>query len=189
MLAQIVRQYKTVCSKERIENQAVVPLKKQETSLIDDSGIVSTPTDVTGTRIRIPVINLDKVVYTTGTLKQAKDNVWHSPDTEMPDQGGNTVFVGHRYVNLVRDAQGNVVQIPPKPGIFFELPSVPVGSDIYVTYNSREYHYKVTQSFEVRPDEIWVEDETINPTLTLYTCTPLYTHNKRHVVRAELLKN
>jgi sortase A len=121
-------------------------------------------------------------------LKEVKDNVWHSPETEMPDQGGNTVLVGHRYVNLVRDTQGNVVRISPKPGVFFDLPRVSVGADIYITYQRYEYHYKVTQSFEVRPDEIWVEDETTNPTLTLYTCTPLYTHNKRHVIRATLVQ-
>jgi LPXTG-site transpeptidase (sortase) family protein len=81
-----------------------------------------------------------------------------------------------------------VVRIAPKPGIFFELPNVPMGADIYVTYNGKEYHYQVTRSFEVMPSEIWVEDATISPMLTLYTCTPLYTHNKRHVLRAELVK-
>jgi LPXTG-site transpeptidase (sortase) family protein len=187
-LAQIARQYKTVCTSDDTAKPKTDLPKDVPVPVVADIEITSTPTNITGTRIRIPAIGLDKIVYTTGTLKQVKDNIWHSPDTEMPHEGGNTVFVGHRYVNLVRDAKGNVVQIPPKPGVFFELPSVPVGSDIYATDSGREYHYRVTQSFEVKPDEIWVEDETTNPTLTLYTCTPLYTHNKRHVIRAELVK-
>jgi LPXTG-site transpeptidase (sortase) family protein len=187
-LAQIARQYKTVCSSDDIAKPKTDLPKDIPVPVVADTEITSTPTNITGTRIRIPAIGLDKSALTTGSLKTAKDNIWHSPDTELPDQGGNTVFVGHRYVNLVRDAQGNVVKIPPKPGIFFDLPAVPVGSDIYVTYNGREYHYKVTRSFEVQPDEIWVEDETVKSTLTLYTCTPLYTHNKRHVIRAELVK-
>ncbi|MFS8130521.1 MAG: sortase domain-bontaining protein [Candidatus Dojkabacteria bacterium] len=48
--------------------------------------------------------------------------------------------------------------------------------------------YEVYTTFEVTPDHIEIlNDSGIKHELTLYTCTPIYTSDRRLVVKAKLI--
>lgn len=122
----------------------------------------------------IPRIYVQAVVMEglyPGTLDKG---IWHRPKSSSPDNGSNTVLAAHRFT------YGNA------PDVFFHLDKVMLGDDIYLYWNKKKYHYIVVKTFNVAPTEVRVESPTIKPTLTMYTCTPLWTARERLVVQAEL---
>lgn len=96
---------------------------------------------------------------------------WRRTHTNTPDQGGNTVIVGHRYRN--KD------EYP-----LFDIDQIVSGDTVTVFWDGEQYDYTVTETFEVGLGEIWVEDPTDDDILTLYACD--WSGNNRLVVRAEL---
>ena len=51
------------------------------------------------------------------------------------------------------------------------------------------YEYRVTETFEVPPDASWAMDSVVGRDIvTLQTCTPIPTYEKRLIVRADRLK-
>lgn len=123
----------------------------------------------------IPSIKLKKPIHDGSTFATANKGIWRLPYTSTPDQGSNTVMIGHRFS-----------YIHPEAGVFYSLDQIQNGDDIYVTYNKKAYHYVVQSIKEVEPTEISVERPTDNAILTLYTCTPLWTSTHRLVVQATL---
>ncbi|HYF05404.1 MAG TPA: class E sortase, partial [Patescibacteria group bacterium] len=103
--------------------------------------------------------------------------IWRIPYTSTPDKGGNTVFTAHRWLQT------------SGPKTFYHLDKVNVGDVIRVLWEGKEYKYAVVESRIVEKDEIDIEYNTLEPVLTLYTCTPLWTSSHRIVVRARLLPN
>ena len=54
-----------------------------------------------------------------------------------------------------------------------------------------EFHYRVTKTHIVNPDDVWVLAPTLNPTVTLITCYPFsFVGNapQRFIVQAELVR-
>jgi sortase A len=49
-------------------------------------------------------------------------------------------------------------------------------------WNNQEYRYKVKEIKEVQPTDIYIEENTTESILTIYTCTPLWTAEKRLVI-------
>lgn len=122
----------------------------------------------------IPSIFLNETILEGNTIGTADNGPWRRPLSGNPEAGGNTVIVGHRWTyRAARD-------------IFFHLDKVAVGDPIALYWNKKEYIYKVTAISVVQPHEIWVEEQTDTPTVTLYTCTPVWSSRQRLVVRAEL---
>ncbi|OHA48995.1 MAG: hypothetical protein A2682_00570 [Candidatus Terrybacteria bacterium RIFCSPHIGHO2_01_FULL_58_15] len=101
---------------------------------------------------------------------------WRYPFGSMPDQGGNTVLFGHRYKNL-----------PPNPETFFALDKLAVGDQFTVLWGGKTFRYRVVETKVVPPTDISVLDSTGRPTLTLITCTPVFTTKARLVIRSELI--
>lgn len=101
---------------------------------------------------------------------------WRSPYSSTPDKGGNTVLFGHRWLHK-----------PPHPETFYDLDKLKVGDTFTVDWQSKRYTYKVTEALVVNPKDVWVLKQTAKPTLTLITCTPLYSTKQRLVIRAELV--
>ena len=55
-----------------------------------------------------------------------------------------------------------------------------------------EYHYRVTKTHIVDPDDVWVIAPTDTPTITLITCYPFsFVGNapRRFIVQAELVED
>jgi sortase A len=114
---------------------------------------------------------------TTSALDQG---VVHLPDTSLPwsdTPERNVYLAGHR---LGWPGTGSHL-------IFYRLNELTGGER--VTLRARDgtrYNYRVIEAFTVRPDENWVTGRIRGrDLLTLQTCTPIPTFEKRLIVRAE----
>ncbi len=103
------------------------------------------------------------------------EGVWHLPRTANPADGGNTVISAHRWKYK-----------PPDPRTFYDLDKLEVGDEIIVTWDNSIYIYIVNNIFEVASNEVDILSPSDNNKLTLFTCTPLYSTDRRLVVQADL---
>jgi sortase A len=125
-------------------------------------------------RLLIPSMQLDAEVFEGASANTLTKGVWRRPRTSTPDKGGNTVLIAHRF-----DYNG--------PAVFYHLDVLKNGDKFAVFWNGSEYDYQVSQVKIVEPTAIEIEDATAEPTLTLYTCTPMWTAKQRLVVVAKLI--
>jgi len=101
-------------------------------------------------------------------------NVWRQSHSSSPDQGGNTVVVGHRWKNL------------PKGYPLYYIDKIETGDEITVYWKGKKYQYEVYNTEIVEGTKIEIEDNTSEPILTLYACD--WTGKKRLVVQAKLIE-
>lgn len=131
----------------------------------------------------IPSIKVDAPVIFEPSQESSKfqlalrRGVVNFPTTAKPGEPGNVVFFGH--------SSGQ----PWAPGdykfVFTMLDRLKAGDKVYVNYHDVQYMYQVTSLEVVLPSDISVLNSTATPGLTLITCTPVGTSEKRLVVRAE----
>jgi len=125
----------------------------------------------------IPAMLLNQPIYegtVTNQYKTLDKGIWHWPRSSTPDKGGNTVLIGHRFTYTNPE------------GVFYFLNKVKPGDEIGVFWANHQYLYKVVSVNEVPPNDTAIEDNTSNPELTLFTCTPLWFPKDRLVVVANL---
>jgi len=125
-----------------------------------------------GNRLLLPRLGMNEQIH-EGGVEQLKNGVLRQRHTSTPEEGSNTVLVGHRFAYDVR-------------GVFYHLDKVEVGDEIIIKWDGHTYIYEVSDSFVVTPEQVEIEDPTDEEILTLYTCTPLWTAKDRLVVRANL---
>jgi LPXTG-site transpeptidase (sortase) family protein len=133
-----------------------------------------------GNRVIIPAMLLNQPILEGSIANQYKtlnSGIWHWPNAGSPATGGNTVLIGHRFTYT-----------NPR-GVFYFLNKVSLGDLIGVYWNSKQYLYKVVSTQVVQPNDKAVENNTVNPELTLFTCTPLLLPKDRLVVVADLEKS
>ncbi|MGH7196760.1 MAG: sortase [Candidatus Saccharimonadales bacterium] len=123
----------------------------------------------------IPKLNLETQIYEGESAKTLALGVWRRPQTSTPDIGGNTVLAGHRFAYREKTP-------------FYHLDKMSQGDEIIVYWDKARYSYKVTAIKEVKPTAVEIEADTDEPLLTLYTCTPLWTSERRLVVQAQLME-
>ncbi|HZK87690.1 MAG TPA: class D sortase [Anaerovoracaceae bacterium] len=124
-------------------------------------------------RINIPTISSDLLLIEGSSSKQLKWGAGHVTGTAMPGEAGNCAIAAHRNYTF---------------GTYFSrLNELKVGDEIDIEYNGKPYKYRVTDSFVVDPDEVWVLGKTEKPIITLITCHPRGSGTKRLIVRGELL--
>lgn len=160
-------------------------------------------------QLRIPTIGVDYFVVEGVDLESIKYGPGHDPETNMPGEQGNMVVAAHR------DGKGSpfndLEQLHPCDAI-----EVEDAENIYtyrvLPFNGDVRHAVVTCTGEsanalmeppydglhgseiVRPDQVEItqpvpHDSTSNatvPLLTLYTCYPANSNEKRYVVYAAL---
>lgn len=107
-----------------------------------------------------------------------QQGVVHYPGTAIPGQVGNVFITGHSSY------------YPWDPGqfkdVFAVLGQLEVGDEYFVYYDQKPYTYKVTEKFEVTPDNVDVLQQPHDKKIsTLMTCTPVGTTLRRLIVRAE----
>lgn len=123
----------------------------------------------------IPSIGVDDLIFVSNDPNVLEKGIWHRPNTSTPDQGGNTVLVAHRFFYNAGQA------------LFYHLPKMTVGEEFVVYWNRKAYVYRVFETAEVEAEEVEIEGPSDEPILTLYTCTPLWTSERRFVVKAILV--
>ena len=124
----------------------------------------------------IPEIGIHGLIYEGKNADTMNLGIWHRPLSSHPGKGGNTVLVAHRYLYT------------SGPDTFYHLPKISKGSPILVFWDKQEYRYEVLDTQVVEANQVEIEKQTEDNILTLYTCTPLWTSEKRFVVRAKLVK-
>jgi sortase A len=95
----------------------------------------------------------------------------HWPGTAMPGQQGNVVVAGHRTSG--HRVFRNVDQLEP-------------GDELVFTYEGERIVYLVTGIEIVKPEAIWIVDQTPEYTATLFACHPPGSVAERIVVYAEM---
>jgi sortase A len=113
--------------------------------------------------VRVPVFSgIEEAKLTLGA--------GHLPETGPVGGGGNAAIAGHR------------------DGYFRSLRHVETGDLIGLDTPAGRQRYRVTETWLVAPEDVWVLDATDRPSLTLITCHPFYFVGHapdRYVVRAE----
>jgi sortase A len=132
--------------------------------------------DLSGNRVIIPKIGVNAKVVEGESDQALLKGAWHLPSTSTPDQGSNTVITGHRFRFL-----------PPNNTTFYLLDKLGVDDQITVIWEDKEYHYKVKETKVVTPEQVEILEPSDQSILTLFTCTPLFTSEKRLVIISELI--
>ena len=126
-------------------------------------------------RVDIPRLRLSAAVAEGDDDKTLGNAVGHLPDTPLP---------WHR--------RGNVALAAHRDGLFRSLEGVRLNDDVRVVTSRGEFHYRVTKTHIVDPDDVWVIAPTDTPTITLITCYPFaFIGNapRRFIVQAELVED
>jgi LPXTG-site transpeptidase (sortase) family protein len=128
------------------------------------------------------VLKIDSISV-EGKIHQGEDGntmdkgFWHFPASVYPGQKGNTVIISHRYLKL-----------PPSKDTFFNLDKVKVGDTVVVEQIDDTFRYIVTDVHIVEKNDISVLKSSDEYEITLITCTPLWTSQKRLVINGKLDK-
>lgn len=110
-------------------------------------------------------------------LKTLPNSLVHFQGTAKPGQQGYVVITGHSSNYPWIKGQYN--------SIFAPLQKATAGETVLINYKNREYTYKVTKSYVVKPTDVDVLGGGTGSGLRLITCTPIGTSLRRLVVEAE----
>jgi len=131
-------------------------------------------------------INAPIVLNVEGNDKNAyysalENGVAHMKRTALPGDAGNTVIFGHSSYNATNNGNFKTV--------FARLNELKVGDTIEIKSQNKDFVYKIMEKKIVSAEEISVvhQDKTTQR-LTLMTCWPVGTVDRRLVVIAELMR-
>jgi len=125
----------------------------------------------------IPSINVDMPILEGPTQKTLdRGGIWHLPNTSNPLNGGNMVISGHRWQYL-----------PPSNRTLYLLDKVKDGEPVIIYWQGVEYDYRIARHEVVDPSRTDILNNTTEPRLTIFTCTPLFSTKYRLVLYGELI--
>lgn len=131
---------------------------------------------IDGNYLIIPKIGVKIPIVEGEDESVLEKGAWFLPESLPPEAGGNTALAAHRFKYK-----------PPHRETFYLLDKLSEGDLLRVFWQGKEYRYKVVSSQIVDPETVEVLEPTEKPTLTLITCHPLFSDQKRLVVRGEKL--
>lgn len=121
-------------------------------------------------RLVIPTIGVD-IPITEGDAKALLKGAWRIPETSNDPAKSNMVLSAHRFRYR-----------PPSSRTFYLLDKVGVGDRFIVYWDGEEYDYEIREVKIVLPNAVEILRPTEKPTVTLFTCAPLFSTAKRLVV-------
>lgn len=125
--------------------------------------------------LEIPALGLRQAVLDDVDNRSLDRGPGHYPRTAMPGQeGGNVAIAGHRTIRGV-------------PSFFYRLNLLKAGDPIRITHGGVLYRYQVEELFIVDPQDTYVLNPVGYSALTLTTCDPPGTDERRLIVRARLV--
>jgi len=127
-------------------------------------------------RIIITKIGVNAPVIISDSEEALERGAWLLPQGSTPDKGGNTIIAGHRFKYK-----------PPSSLTFYLFHKLSVGDIVSVLWQGESYFYTIKEIKIVEPTAVEILDPSDDPILTLFTCHPLYSTEKRLVVWADLL--
>ena len=118
-------------------------------------------------------------VYDSDSPQALEAGVAHVPETSMPWDGGaqrNTYLAAHR---IGYPGTGSRL-------LFYELDELGRGDEVILRGKGKTYRYRVSEVLVVAPSDSWVMGQVRGRDMvTLQTCTPVPTFEKRLIVRAD----
>lgn len=132
--------------------------------------------------LSIPKLKIKDAIVGIGEEDLSK-NLIQYPGTALPGKKGNAVIFGHSVLPIFFNPKDYI-------SIFSTLPTLKIGDDILVNYDSVLYKYRVESMFEVYPTDIQVlQQDNSDSFLTLVTCVPPGDPRKakRLIVRARVV--
>ncbi len=126
---------------------------------------------ITKIGVNAPIVESKSAEY--GLSKGA----WHMPDSSTPDKGGNTIITGHRFKYL-----------PPSNLTLYLLDKLTKGDLITVIWRGQDYIYRVREIKIVPNTDFSILQPSKKPILTIFTCHPIYSTEKRLVVISDLVE-
>lgn len=168
-----VSPYKTDYGKEKVLGATSIEESLITQNIVLDKKIL----EEIQTEIVIETINVQGAILQGESAHRMDDGFWHFPLSKYPGQKGNVVIIGHRFQYL-----------PPNKNTFYNLDKLRVGDEITIKHSEGEYKYIVVDSQIANPNDLSVVENTQDYRLTLITCTPLWTSEKRLVITAKLDK-
>lgn len=128
-------------------------------------------------RLVIPSIGVNMLILEGPTEKVLdRGGIWRIPTTSNPSLGSNTVLSGHRWQYL-----------PPSGRTLYLLDKVKIGEPMIIYWQGKEYDYRVARREVVDPSRTDIQNATLDPQLTIYTCTPLFSTKHRLVLYGDLI--
>ncbi|MCU1386028.1 MAG: sortase [Acidobacteria bacterium] len=156
------------------------PLVVTQTVLPGDKGDVKAATPpAPAAGVLLGRLNAPSVKLSTAVLEGSDDATLsrgsgHIEDTPFPGQPGNVGIAGHRDTT------------------FRALRNIHLGDTLEFNTGDRVYRYRISKTWIVGPDDVYVLDPTPQPALTLVTCYPFefvgHAPN-RFIVRADLIED
>ena len=141
-------------------------------SVIKDFGIKINRIDVLAPVVK-NVDGADKNIY----KKELQKGVVHMKGTAFPGEGSNIFIFGHLSSEI---GWGKYAKI------FARLGESKVGENIVIYYKNKKYHYEIFDKKIVEKTELSVIKPTKEEQLTLMTCWPIGTADKRLIIKAKL---
>jgi LPXTG-site transpeptidase (sortase) family protein len=134
-------------------------------------------------RILIPKIGVNAPIVLSDSRDpnlihdDLENGIVHYPGTALPGELGNVFLTGH---------SSNYSWAPGKYNyVFTLLGKMSTGDLIAIYYQGHEYDYSITRTEIVAPTDIAVLNPSPNRELSLMTCWPVYTSQKRLIVIAQ----
>lgn len=127
-----------------------------------------------GNRVIIPKINVNAPIVEAETADEGlSKGAWRMPVSAEPGEEGNIIITAHRFKYL-----------PPNNLTFYLLDKMVKGDKILIVWENEEKYYKVENVKIVEDTELSILDKTEKEKLTLFTCHPPFSTEKRLVVTA-----
>lgn len=129
----------------------------------------------------IPKISVNAPINPGGAATLENGAIWHrQAQNGDPVNGGNFVLAGHRYQFAITPDR------TIKNSVLYDLDEMKLGDRILVDWQKKRYTYKVTKIYSVKPNAVEIEERSVEPKMTLYTCTLAGSTDGRIVIEAKL---
>lgn len=138
--------------------------------------------DTPGAALTLTVPSLgvyDAPIFDSDSAQALEAGVAHAPETSMPwdrEAQRNVYLAAHRLGYL-----GTGSRL-----LFYELDKLRRGDKVILKGRGKTYRYRVSEALVVGPWDYWVMGKELGRDMvSLQTCTPIPTFEKRLVVRAD----
>lgn len=132
--------------------------------------------------LAIPSLGIKQAVVKVNTDDLTKSLIQYR-QTALPGSPGAPIIFGHSTLPQFFNPVNYLT-------VFSTLPTIKTGADIFVDYSGVQYTYRVSKTYEVKPNDVWILRQDYNQKLLkLVTCVPPGTKLRRLVVEAQLIKS
>ncbi len=158
-------------------NEGALPEPEVEEELDSEGDFSEEPISQFQLEIATDDLKIEAPIIEGADKENLSQGVGHHKTTARPGFSGNVVIYGHRWY------PGD----NPYYTIFNDLDRLKAGDRVTVLYNGQKFSYEIFDSKVVLEEQTEILKQTEEPILTLYTCTPRYTSEKRLVYLGKLV--